>query len=416
MRIIMLCDRIPPENHGGAEKVAWTLARGLRDAGHEIHAIAATDRPDFEEVREGIATYHLHTRIPARLRQYTVLWNPQVCGKLKRLYTQIQPDIVSAWVIQNDLSFESIALAHRMGYVTVFNAQDVSPVSITRLTHYIDPARCDYPPDAYHLPRFSSVRHAHIYYNPLRYPVVRRILNRQVTARVAGSDALRQVFEANGLRDVRVVRASVNAADMAATPDEVEAVRMKLGLRGRKVILFAGRLTPDKGSHQMLAALRDVVRDVPDALLLMLTRASLAEQGLDAPQYQALLPHLKIGGWMQGRELAAAYHAADVVAVPSVCFDTFPTVNLEAMAAAKPVIATCFGGAREAVQDGISGFIVNPFDTATFANQLKRVLTDATLAAQMGAAGYQRAVTEFTATRFVREMVQVYHDAIARRR
>lgn len=416
MRIVMLCDRIPPENHGGAEKIAWTLARGLQDAGHEVHVIAATDRPDFEELREGIATYHLHTRIPARLKQYTVLWNPQVLGKLKRLYARLQPDVVSAWVIQNDLSFESIALAHRMGYPTVFNAQDVSPVSITRLTHYIDPARCDYPPDAYRLPRFSSMRHAHIYYNPLRYPVVRRILNQQVGARVAGSDALRQVFEANGLRDVRIVRASVNAADMDASPDEVDVVRAKLGLHGRKVILFAGRLTPDKGSHQMLAALRDVVRDVPDALLLMLTRASLAEQGLDTPQYQALLPHVKIGGWMQGRELAAAYHAADVVAVPSVCFDTFPTVNLEAMAVAKPVIASCFGGAREAVQDGVSGFVINPFDTATFADKLHRLLTDPTLAAQMGAAGRQRALTEFTAARFVREMVQVYHDAIAQRR
>ncbi len=71
MRIAILSDRIPPENVGGAGKVAWSLACGLRDAGHDVHVIAATPNAAFEAIREGIPTYHLHSRYPKRLMFWT---------------------------------------------------------------------------------------------------------------------------------------------------------------------------------------------------------------------------------------------------------------------------------------------------------------------------------------------------------
>ena len=83
-----------------------------------------------------------------------------------------------------------------------------------------------------------------------------------------------------------------------------------------------------------------------------------------------LAHELIFGGWLEGAELATAYRLADVVATPSVCFDSFPTVNLEGMAAGAPPVTTCFGGAKEAVIDGETGFVVNPFDTDTLSDRL----------------------------------------------
>lgn len=416
MRILMLCDRIPPENLGGAEKVAWALARGLHDSGHEVHVIATTPDADFEEVRNGIPTTHLHAHVSARWQQYASVWNPQVSRKLKALYARIQPDVVSGWVIHNTLSFYSLWLAHRMGFATVYNAQDVMPFSTTKLTHYIDPQRCDYAMSEYRLPPLDGLRKMRTRYNPLRAPLIRALLNDRVDVRIAGSEVHRQTLEANGLKGFRVVHASVNPDDFRASPAAVDALRDQLDLRGRKVILFAGRLTADKGSHQILAALREIVRDVPQALLLTLTRATLEQQGLAAPEYASLRDHVRVGGWMQGETLAAAYHAAHVIVTPSICMDTFPTVNLEAMAAHKPVIATCFGGSPEAVIDGETGYIVNPFDTPAFADRLRRVLTDDALAARMGAAGHQRLLEHFTPQRHVSQMLALYTEAIALRR
>jgi glycosyltransferase involved in cell wall biosynthesis len=80
------------------------------------------------------------------------------------------------------------------------------------------------------------------------------------------------------------------------------------------------------------------------------------------------------------------------------------------------VVATCYGGSREAVSDGETGFIVNPFDTAAFSDRLARLLTDAGLARRMGDAGRARLLAGFTPARQVRDMEAVYADAVARRR
>src|SRR5512143_1354897 len=96
MRIAILSDRIPPENIGGAGQVAWTLARGLRNVGHEVHVIAATPGVSFEESREGIPTYHLHSRYPRRLMFWLGVYNPQTIGPLRALLKRIKPDVVNA--------------------------------------------------------------------------------------------------------------------------------------------------------------------------------------------------------------------------------------------------------------------------------------------------------------------------------
>lgn len=416
MRILMLSDRIPPENAGGAEKVAWSLARGLRDAGHEIHVIAATRDAPFEAVRDGIPTYHLQVRYPSRFTAYFALYNPQVVTPLRDLYQRIQPDVVSAFNIHTDLTYYSLWLAHQMGFATTLTLQDVMAFSYTKLTHFIDPKRCGVgSPDQYRLPALHNLKTMRLRYNPLRSVIIRHILHKAVNVRLAGSDALRQALHANGLNDFRVLHASVDPHDFEASQAVIDLLRERLQLSGRKVILFAGRLTRDKGSEQLLHALTQVVKTVPNVLLLTLTRASLEAQGLTKPEYQPLRDYVRVGGWMQGEELAAAYQLADVVVVPSICLDVFPTINLEAMAAGKPVIATCYGGSPEAVVDEETGYIINPFDISTFANRLERMLTDDALAQQMGTAAQGRLLQRFTLSKQVSLMEQAYRDAIAQR-
>lgn len=414
MRILMLSDRIPPENAGGAEKVAWALARGLHDAGHELHAIAATHKPSFEAVREGIPTYHLHVQYPSRFAAYFALYNPQVGALLRRLYQTIKPDVVSAFNIHTDLTYYSLVLAHQLHIPTTITLQDVMAFSYTKLTHFIQPP---YPDDItreqYRLPPLYNFKKMRLRYNPLKNLIIRRIL-RQVDVRIAGSEALRLALAANGLPDFRVLHASVVPQDFEAASDTVENLRQRLNLTGRKVILFAGRLSHDKGSVQLLAALDKLVKIIPNVTLLTLTRATLEQQGLTAPEYQHLLDHVCSGGWMQGEELAAAYQLADVVVVPSICLDVFPTINLEAMAAGKPIIATCYGGSPEAIIDGETGYIVNPFKTDAFVNRLYQLLTDDHLARKMGEAGRQRLLTQFTLSRQVALMEQAYQDAITK--
>ncbi|MAG36033.1 MAG: hypothetical protein CL878_07305, partial [Dehalococcoidia bacterium] len=113
-------------------------------------------------------------------------------------------------------------------------------------------------------------------------------------------------------------------------------------------------------------------------------------------------------GWLEGDELRQAFAAASVVATPAVYPDPFNLMNIEAMAHRRPVVATCYGGAPEIVRDGETGFVVDPWDVATFGNRLATLLRDRGLAEAMGEAGRQRVLAHFTLDCQVRAYLALY--------
>jgi len=412
VKILILSDRIPPENRGGAGVIAWTLACGLRDAGHTVHVIAATEGQPFEEIRADIPTYHLHSRYPERWHAYFSLYNPGTRHPLKQLYQHIQPDIINAHNIHAHLSYHALTIAHELNIPAVFSSHDAMPFAYGKVSHFIDKTRCDVPPADYRLPAGYNLRTMRFRYNPLRNRRIRHILTRHVQGRTSPSHELAAAHAANDLPPFQTIHNGIDPSRFESTPEQITALRTKLNLNGRKVILFAGRLREAKGMFQMLDALAQLVRTVPEAVLLVLSPLDVQQQ-VKEPLYQPLLKsHVKAGGWLSGDELAAAYGLADVVAVPSVYLDPFPTVNLEAMAAGKPVITTCYGGSKEAVVDGVTGYVVNPFDTAAFAEQLAQLLTDDGLRERMGTAARQHVMETFPLEKQVAAMVNLFHEIL----
>lgn len=413
MRILLLNDRIPPENRGGAGEVVWRLAQGLQRAGHDIHLAAATPDKAFQEVRAGIPTHHLHSQYPERFRAYLSLYNPQTAQALRRLYSQVQPDVIHAHNIHADLSYYSLTLASQMRIPVVFTSHDVMLFAYHKLSHFIRPEQCETEPEKYRLPFGYNLRQMRLRYNPLRNITIRFILRHHVQIRTAPSQALCAAHAANDLPPFEVVYNGLNAEDFATTPARIVALQNRLALHGRKIILFAGRLTEAKGTRPLLKALNQVVQKNPEALLLVLSAQPIAAQ-IPAEFAHLQSQHIRSGGWLAGSDLAAAFHLAEIVVVPSIIFDTFPTVNLEAMAAGKPVVATCYGGSREIVQDGITGYIINPFATDDFAAKLTHLLQDDELRQQMGAAGQAHLQANFSLQQQTQTFLHLYQQAIQR--
>jgi len=411
LRILLLNDRIPPENAGGAGAVVWRLAQALRDAGHELHVIAATEKPTFSEERDGIPTYHLQSVYDERWRAWRSLHNPQTVAELRELYAQIQPDVINAHNVHRDLSYASLTLAHEMGIPAVFSSHDVMPFAYHKISYFVDKSRCDIPLEAYRLPPFFNLRQMRLRYNPLRNRTIRHILTNHAQVRTTPSQALADAHHANELPPFTVVHNGIDAAHFQVNDDVTANLRERLGLVNRKVLLFAGRLTGAKGTRPLLRALQQVVEELPQTTLLVLSRTSIEKQ-IPSGQFAELAQkHIISGGWLQGEELVAAYHLADVLLAPSLYLDPFPTVILEAMAAAKPVIATCYGGASEAVNNGETGYVINPYDTQDFATKIIRLLSDDALRQQMGTAAKQRVKTTFPIERQVQQMVATYEQA-----
>jgi glycosyltransferase involved in cell wall biosynthesis len=99
------------------------------------------------------------------------------------------------------------------------------------------------------------------------------------------------------------------------------------------------------------------------------------------------------------------YHSFDVFVLSSV-HEGFANVIIEAMASGLPVVATDVGGAREAIEEGQTGFVVPTGDPEILAERVGRILEDPLLSAKMGRAGRNRAVQQFS----LRAMVRRYDD------
>ena len=412
MRILLLSDSIPPEGKGGAESVVWRLARGLHSAGHEAHLVAATPKSAFEETRDGIATYHIQARYPERFRAWLSLWNPQTARAFNQLLRRLQPDVVNAHNMHYLLSYHCLRQARAAGCGVVFSAHDAMSFAYGKLPAAFsghDPASP--APGKHRLPRGYNLRQNRFRYNPARNWIIRRVLARQAHIRTAPSHALADAFADNEMPPVEVVHNGIDPDAWRPADDAVvRQLRGRLGLDGKRVILIAGRLTREKGMNAMLRALDRLRETLPEARLLV-----LSSRDIDAwltGEFAHLRPLIHLGGWLAGDELRAAYQLADVLALPSIYLDPFPTVVLEAMALGRPVVATCFGGAREAVIDGETGFIVNPFDDAAFSDRLSRVLDDGALRRRMGRAGRERVAARFSLARQTARMIELYERAI----
>jgi D-inositol-3-phosphate glycosyltransferase len=168
-------------------------------------------------------------------------------------------------------------------------------------------------------------------------------------------------------------------------PGPVAHARRRLGLPADgHVIVFAGRVQPLKAPDVALRAAAALVRDDP-ALARSLTVAFIggpSGTGRADPDRLTELAHaLGIAGLVRleppcpQAELADWYRAATVVMVPSYS-ESFGLVAVEAQACGTPVIAASVGGLRTAVQDGVSGVLVDGHDPADYARALREVFAD----------------------------------------
>jgi glycosyltransferase involved in cell wall biosynthesis len=415
LHIVILSDLLPPEEPGGAGRVAWQLGQGYVAAGHRVTFITSSPGPSRVEKRDGFTVYVLHSRYAERLRAWFGLFNPQTVWPLNRLLRQARPDVVHAHNIHGHLSYHSLVIARYAGAATVFTAHDAMTFAYGKLTYFIDPTRpeqCD--GFNYRLPFGYNLRQMRFRWNPARNLSIRHTLRYYTDVRVAVSGELKKALEANRLPPFEVVYNGIDPARFDVPDAAVAVLRQRYRLEGRRVILFGGRLNRAKGDQQLLAALRQVRQAVPQVALLVLARSDAYLQRL-LGEHPDLADVIVPGGWLEGAELAAAYRLAHAVALPSVCFETFGLAALEGMAAGAVPVVTCFGGPREVVVDGETGFVVNPYHIDALADRLIRLLTDEALRQRMAAAGRARVEQHFTLQRQTEAMLAVFERALARR-
>lgn len=353
----------------GGQMVALQLARAARDRGDRVVFISPSRGPFTELVeREGMQTYVVDVSRTFRV------------GGLVRLVQLLRS-------LDVDVLHTHTALAAN---------------ALSRIGGRLGGA--------------SVVSHLHIenHFRPNRAARAVYALLDNATARLASrviavSESTARALVAQGY-PVRLVQVVHNGIDVAAHAQGGTGLRAELGIDdATPLMLEIGRLCDVKGQRELVEA----IAQVPGV------HAALAGDDLEqGGAYRELLAQLARERGVADRVHLLGYRAdvdallaeADALVLPS-WIEGLPVVVLEAMAHAKPVIATPVGGTAEAVADGETGVLVPPRDVDSLAAAIRELAADPARARRLGAAGRARVGREFSDAEMARRVLEVY-DAV----
>jgi glycosyltransferase involved in cell wall biosynthesis len=194
-------------------------------------------------------------------------------------------------------------------------------------------------------------------------------------------------------RKARLIRAGtsggIDTARFCRTQERTQAaaaLRAELGISPQQTVIgFVGRLTPDKGTTELIEAHLHLTRERGlDCVLLIVGR----NEGATIDE----LPNVFVIGHRD--DIAACYHAMDVLALPTYR-EGFPTVVLEAACAEVPAVVTDATGSVDSVVADVTGLIVPVRNSRALADALQILITDPGKRHVMGLAARERVAREF---------------------
>lgn len=245
---------------------------------------------------------------------------------------------------------------------------------------------------------------------------VQKLVCRAADCVLANSDAVRRKLVEEGYRSekIAVIRNGIvlDRHDRRAASGRI---RQELGIpASARIVAVVSRLNPLKGIEYFLEAAAGLAPRFKDVHFLVVG------DGID-PAYRQSLEGLasRLGldrrVFFTGFRLDVGALLSDVtVSVQPSLSEGLSNVILESMAAARPVVATAVGGNPEAIDDGVSGILVPPRDSAALCKGVARLLEDPFLSERFGRAGRRRVEEHFSIARMVRETEQLYLDLLAR--
>jgi len=175
---------------------------------------------------------------------------------------------------------------------------------------------------------------------------------------------------------------------VAASMDSPGMRRREPGTRGRRgepTVLFVGRLMPEKGATDLLAAMK-LVNSVTACHLVLAGAGPLAAELMAKTRDWGLSERVDFKGYLDQGGLAEAYASADIFVLPTYWNEGFPTVIAEAMSAGLPIVTTRIRGSADLLGEGENCLFTAPHDPVQLSERILRLLNDQALATHMSVA------------------------------
>ncbi len=355
---------IPTMEPGGTERQLLLLMEGLAEEFDLTLICTREEGALFEAARKFAA----HTHV----LRHSSGWDFQLKGKLRPIFREERPDVVQSFLFGFD--YWAAAAARREGV----------PVVITTRRE---------------LAEWQQARHLWLV---RKASVIADVI--VANSHAVASYAAEHEDEAESR--YRVIYNGLHVRDFES--QDPVAARTRFGIPlGVPVVGMAANFTEIKDHNLFLFASNRV--GIPNAHYFMLGKGP-SRESIERGMGNSLGPE-RVHVRHTLDEMPLAYAAMDVCVLTSK-MEGAPNVLIEAMAAARPIVAPAVGGIPEIVVHGETGLLESFREPVFFAEKIRLLLDDPELRTRMGAAGRARVRTHFSVERMVGEYKALYHELL----
>lgn len=362
MKIAILVGLFPPKWLAGTEIATYNLADHLARRGHEVHVITSHDAGLPKLSEENGFSVHRIAWPNIRFIGIVTFW-VKICLKIRT----IKPDVFHAQSLLCGIPAVAAKKFLKIPFVVWGQGSDIYlPGRFTRMTSK---------------------------------PILQN------------ADAVLALTE-----DMKQKMREICDRDISVVPNGIDLERFKISSGGKKegnakTIIFVGRLHPVKGVQYLIEAMAIVHQQMPDVKLV------IVGDGMERARLEEFAEKLNLNGCIQfagqvpQESIPRFMHQADVFVLSSLS-ESFGIVNLEAMAAGLPIVATNVGGIPDIVEEGVNGYLVNAKNPDEIAERVLIFLQNDEMREEISANNREKAEM-FTWSRVAEKVEKEYQKAIA---
>jgi len=356
MKVFMLTWEFPPRIVGGVSRHCFGLAQALAQGGQEVYIITLEfpGAPAYEDIG-GVKVYRAAVELGhPNFLTWVLLFNHFMEKLAAQLCRKVKPDVIHAhdWLV----SPSAISLKQ---YVN-------TPLILTVHSTEVGRAQGLHGPDSFTIDGFEwwATYEAH------------RV--------IVTSEAMKNEVSDHFKLPKNKIETIPNAVDLKTFEISVDrqSVRRKYVAPNEKMVLFTGRLTPQKGVEYLVHAVPLILQRDPEAKIVVVGEGWLRDGLENLVRSIGCQNKVLFTGFLPERDLEEIMVSADVLVMPSV-YEPFGIVALEGMAAGVPVVASRTGGLAEVINHGQTGILVYPRNPESIAWGINQVLSDQSYAQQL---------------------------------
>lgn len=405
MKILYIHEYFTDSEKNGANIVAFSNYHYMKKNRNEVYFFAVDCKPYLEEsyYNKYFPKGHLHKKgiINNIIYRINSIYNFQAKNNIKKILNSIKPDIIHIHsTLELSLSIlKPIKDLNIPIVITVHDAGFSCPVMGTK-TQY-----CTLCSESI----FSCIKNKcskNNYFCSI-YMAFKFFINKYLIKKYRPN---RLIIPSKALANYVKTSQFDNNIPITLIPNCLDTVFSDItpNYSNKKYFLFVGNLNNSKGVKILL----QTIKLLPKEINFKIVGTGICEQEYKEFVSQNNLHNITFCGKMNRSQLIEEYKNCIALITPSIWFEIFGMINIEAFACGKPVIASNIGGIPEIVEDNVNGLLFEPGNVEQLKEYILQYWNNPELVIEHGKKAYQKAIKQYTEEKYYQELIKVYEEVL----